>query len=76
MLAISLGDVMILKLKLGNSGVEIRRSFKVKPHGCSSRQIKHELANISVKVTLSTILNVAEILLPGFMVLLISHVAS
>uniref|UniRef100_M8CJ41 DUF6598 domain-containing protein n=1 Tax=Aegilops tauschii TaxID=37682 RepID=M8CJ41_AEGTA len=48
-LAISLSDVMILKFKLGNTGVELRPSFKVKPHGCSSRQIKHELANISVK---------------------------
>ncbi|XBH69942.1 hypothetical protein VPH35_097709 [Triticum aestivum] len=54
-LAISLSDVMILKFKLGNTGVELRPSFKVKPHGCSSRQIKHELANISVKVTWSTI---------------------
>lgn len=54
-LAVSWGDVMILKFKLGNNGVEFRRSFKAKLHGCSSRQIKHELANISVKVTWSTI---------------------
>ena len=53
-LAVSRGDMMILKFRFGNSNVERRRSFKAELYGCSSRQIKHELANISVKVNWST----------------------
>uniref|UniRef100_A0A453NE66 DUF6598 domain-containing protein n=1 Tax=Aegilops tauschii subsp. strangulata TaxID=200361 RepID=A0A453NE66_AEGTS len=53
-LAVSHGDMMILKFRFGNSNVERRRSFKAELYGCSSRQIKHELANISVKVNWST----------------------
>ncbi|XBI22251.1 hypothetical protein VPH35_063286 [Triticum aestivum] len=55
-LAVTWGDVMVLEFKLcGDNGVERRRSFKAQLLGCSSRRIKHELANILVKVTLSTI---------------------
>ncbi|VAI55640.1 uncharacterized protein LOC119322763 [Triticum dicoccoides] len=53
-LAVTHGDMMILKFRFGNSNVERRRSFKAELYGCSSRQIKHELANISVKVNWST----------------------
>ncbi|CAO2183824.1 unnamed protein product [Urochloa humidicola] len=54
-LAVTWGDLMILKFKFGNNNVERQRSFKAKLHGCSSQRIKHELANILVKVTWSTI---------------------
>ncbi|XP_039834574.1 uncharacterized protein LOC120695369 [Panicum virgatum] len=53
--AVTYGDLMILKFKLGNNNAERHRSFKAKLYGCSSRRIKHDLANISVKVTWSTI---------------------
>ncbi|KAJ1289209.1 hypothetical protein BS78_02G146600 [Paspalum vaginatum] len=54
-LAVTWCDVMILKFKLGNNNVERRCSFKADLFGCASRQIKHELANISVTVSWSTI---------------------
>ncbi|VAH85236.1 unnamed protein product [Triticum turgidum subsp. durum] len=45
--AITWGDVMVLKFRLGGEdGVERRRSFKSQLLACSSRRIKHELANI------------------------------
>ena len=53
-LAVTHGDMMILKFRFGNSNVDRRRSFKAQLYGWSSRQIKHELANISVKVNWST----------------------
>ncbi|CAL4971206.1 unnamed protein product [Urochloa decumbens] len=52
--AVSWYSVMILNLKVGND-VGRPMVFKAKKHGYASRQIKHKVTAISVKVTWSTI---------------------
>lgn len=53
--AVTSGTVMKLKFRFGSNNVERCCSFKAKLHGCVRRQIKHELASITVKVYWSTI---------------------
>ncbi|XP_044413859.1 uncharacterized protein [Triticum aestivum] len=53
--AVTSGTVMKLKFRFGSNSVERCCSFKAKLHGCVRRQIKHELASITVKVYWSTI---------------------
>uniref|UniRef100_A0A0E0L0Y8 DUF6598 domain-containing protein n=1 Tax=Oryza punctata TaxID=4537 RepID=A0A0E0L0Y8_ORYPU len=57
-IAVTLNTVMHLKFKVDKKGsnvVEHLCSFEAKQHACASHQIKCELANISVKVTWSTL---------------------